>query len=392
MGALGLLIPNVVLLIECVAALFWRSAEAVESELDEHPNLAVLMPAHDEAVCIRATLETITPQLQASDRLVVVADNCSDETAAIARMAGATVIERQDAERRGKGFALDYGLQCLEADPPDGVILVDADCRVQASALQSIFQKAIATGRPVQAVYLMEQPENPSVKDAISAFAFKVKNLVRPLGLTQLDFPCPLTGSGMAFPWAAIRSADLASGHIVEDMKLGLDLAIAGYPPTLCATALVVGCLPQQEQAANSQRTRWEHGHLQTISAYLPVLLKASIQQKRFDLLIMALDLAIPPLSLLVSIWLGLTIVACLAGILGTSWLPSILLAVSGSMLFTAIFGVWLKFGRAELSLRRLLEIPLYILWKIPLYLRFLIQPQKRWVRTERDTVDTTEP
>ena len=238
----------------------------------------------------------------------------------------------------------------------------------------------------------MEKPEKPDPKDAVSAFAFKVKNLVRPLGLTQLGLPCPLTGTGMAFPWSVIRSVELASGHIVEDMKLGLDLAIAGYPPTLCSTAHVVGRLPQQQQASESQRTRWEHGHLQTLLTYVPSLFKTAVQQRRFDLLVIALDLAAPPLSLLVMLWLGMMGTMLLAAsMLGTFWTPALLLAAAGMFLMTAILIAWFRFGQADLSILTLLTIPLYIVWKIPLYLRFLVQPQRRWIRTSRDTASPSE-
>jgi cellulose synthase/poly-beta-1,6-N-acetylglucosamine synthase-like glycosyltransferase len=83
-------------------------------------------------------------------------------------------------------------------------------------------------------VYDMEQWSNPTPKDSISALAFLVKNLVRPSGLKQLGFPSLLTGTGMAFPWSIIRSVSLASGNIVEDMHMSLDLAIAGHPTLFC--------------------------------------------------------------------------------------------------------------------------------------------------------------
>lgn len=389
LAAIALLIPSATFFLECIVALFcpWpmsRSAQALQ------PRLAVLMPAHNEALGIRATLVPLLAQLAPGDRCLVVADNCEDETAAIARQAGATVLERQDAERRGKGYALDYGLQALAADPPQVVILVDADCEVGPGMINELAQQVMATQRPVQSVYLMEQPPQPGPKDAVSAFAFKVKNLVRPLGLAQLGQPCLLTGTGMAFPWQAIRSVNLASGNIVEDMQLGLDLAIAGYAPQLCATAQVTGRLPQQNDAAQSQRTRWEHGHLQTLFTQGPRLLQAAWQQRRFDLAMLALDLCVPPLSLLVLMWLGLSAIALLVGFMGASWLPAGLLAGSGVMLLTAILGSWAKFGRTELPALTLLSVPFYILWKIPLYLKFLVKPQAQWVRTERD-IDPAE-
>lgn len=169
----------------------------------------------------------------------------------------------------------------------------------------------------------------------------------------------------------------LASGNIVEDMQFALDLTIAGHPPIFCPDAKVTGVLPEQQQVAKRQRTRWEHGHLQTLLTQVPRLLKAAVQQQRFDLWAIALDLCIPPLSLLVLLWLGVTVTALAAYWLGTSWVPLGLAAMEGLLIFCSIFTAWFKFGRAELPARTLLAIPLYILWKLPLYLAFLIQPEK---------------
>jgi len=384
-----LLIPIAVLFLECTVALLPTPSKTGATEVTQ-PKIAVLVPAHDEASVIGTTLETLLPQLTAQDRLVVIADNCSDETAAIARNFGATVIERQDIERRGKGYALDYGLNFLETEPPEVVVLVDADCIVEEGTLKRIASVAVSQGKPVQATYLMEQPAKPTPKDSVSALAFMVKNLVRPSGLAKLGLPGLLTGTGMAFPWSVIRQAPLASGNIVEDMQLGLDLAIAGHPTLFCPDTKVIGILPQQEAAAKGQRTRWEHGHLQTLLTQVPRLIKASFAQRRFDLLALALDLSIPPLSLLVMIWAAATAVALLAGIWGATWIPLILLAIAGLLILVSIVGAWAKFGRGEISALTLLAVPFYILWKIPLYLAFLVQRQTKWIRTDRDIVDAS--
>ena len=237
----------------------------------------------------------------------------------------------------------------------------------------------------------MEQPQNPSPKDAVSSLAFLVKNLVRTTGLERLGFPCLLGGTGMAFPWSVIREAPLASGNIVEDMQLGLDLAIAGHPPLFCSQARVTGVLPQQHQAAKSQRTRWEHGHLQTLVKQVPLLVKESVVQRRFDLLAIALELSVPPLSLLVILWLAALGCAVLAASLGLALTPAILLAAEGLLILVSIVGAWAKFGRADLPLSTLLAVPFYVLWKIPLYVAFLVRPQTKWIRTERDAVDASK-
>lgn len=388
--ALGILIPITVLFVECSAAfLLGRSKSELVEEL--HPTVTILIPAYNEALCIGETLEILVPQLSNPKQIVVIADNCSDETAAISRTFGVTVIERQDAERRGKGYALDYGLRFIEPNPPDVVLVVDADCIVHQGTIERIAQQAAALKRPVQATYLMEQPPNPGPKDAVSALAFMVKNLVRPCGLNRLGLPSLLTGTGMAFPWSALQNVTLASSNIVEDMQLSLDLVIAGVAPIFCEEGKVTGRLPQQTQAATSQRTRWEHGHLQTLLTQVPKLLKESISQRRFDLLALSLDMCVPPLSLLVIIWAITLVGALVAGVFGTSWIPAVFLALEGLLIFVSIMGAWAKFGRDDLPARTLLAIPFYILWKIPLYLSFLVRRQTKWIRTERDAIETPE-
>lgn len=386
-GVLVLLLLSSLLLGEIWVASWanWLTPELTPQLGQGTAPLTVLIPAHNEAGTLSATLESLQSQLSPSDQIVVVADNCSDTTADVARLAGAQVLERNDPQRRGKGYALDYGLRMLAVHPPEVVVFVDADCLVLPGALEQLKYQTLSSRRPAQAVYLMEKPPEPSPKDRVSAFAFKVKNWVRPLGLARLGWPCPLTGTGMAFPWSVITAVDLASGHIVEDMKLGLDLAIAAHPPQLCPTAQVRGQLPTADTASTSQRTRWEHGHLKVLLQYVPKLLVTALRQRRLELGMMALDLAIPPLSLLMLLWLAGIAITLTWGMVSAVWVPSGLCAAAGGCLFAAILTAWVRFGRDEISLQQLLQFPLYILWKLPLYFQFLFKPQSQWIRTGRD-------
>lgn len=313
--ACGLLIICSILFIEAIAGLLpittgtnrqWEKAKDIKFK--------VLIPAHNEEVVIDSTLNDLKPKLNNWQNIVVVADNCTDATAEIARSNGVQVIERHEPNLRGKGYALDYGLNYLKSEPPDVVVFVDADCKLSQGAIEQLTHKAASTVRPVQATYLMAKSNNYSPKASISAFAFKVKNLVRPYGLSKLGQACLLTGTGMAFPWKVINSVDIANSHIVEDMKLGFDLSIAGYPPIFCPQSNVTGYLPKEVQTAKGQRTRWEHGHLEILLTYVPLLFKAALKQKRFDLFVSALDLCVPPLSLLVIAWLGTTIFSFVTG------------------------------------------------------------------------------
>ena len=140
------------------------------------PKIAVLIPAHNEGLTIEKTLTTLLPQLTESDRAIVIADNCTDNTAEIARQFEVTVLERTDPDKLGKGYALDYGLQYLKSNAPSTVVLIDADCIVHPNTVQQIAELALDSGRPIQATYLQDRPTEPTPKDTISALAILVKN------------------------------------------------------------------------------------------------------------------------------------------------------------------------------------------------------------------------
>lgn len=377
-----LLIPLFILFWEVVCALLPRQPEVIDTT-KPRPRCAVLIPAHNEEAGIAKTLAAIKPQLQASDRVLVVADNCTDRTAEAARGAGAEVVERKDESRRGKGYALDFGIQALAKEPPEIVIVVDADCRVHDGALDRLVRQVAVTGRPAQAVYLMT-PGTSDPKHQLSAFAFQFKNQVRPLGLDRIGVPCLLTGSGMAFPYQSLKAAALASGNIVEDMQMGVDLALSGTPPRLCPEAVVSSALPATEEAAVAQRSRWEHGHVQTMRTQVPRLIGTGLMHTRLGLLGLAAELSVPPLSLLFLGVGAVLLLSLVSMIFGGSPAPFFILLSGVFWVMLAVLAAWAKFGRERLPLGVLLSAPVYVLWKLPIYLRLVSKPQREWVRTER--------
>lgn len=383
--AVVLLVPCTVLFIECMASLLpRRRVRENEQAAADRGRVAVLVPAHDEAAGIDATVRMIVPQLREGDRLLVIADNCHDATATVARNAGAQVTERHDSERGGKGYALAHGVKMLAADPPDVVVVVDADMSLAEGSVDALARQVKATGRAAQAVDLLDVPDHPQPRDLVASLAFTMKNLVRPRGLARLGLPCQLMGTGMALPWSAVRDAKLATGNIVEDLQLGLDLAMSGHAARLCETARVTGRLPGQARAAKTQHARWEQGHLQTIATQTPRLVLSAVRTRRFEPLVLALDLCVPPLSLLVMALGGVLAVSAAAALAGAAG-PAGLLLAANALVVTAVAVGCCGAGRARQTWTALLAAPVYLVWKVPLYLGILLQPQRRWHRTERE-------
>jgi cellulose synthase/poly-beta-1,6-N-acetylglucosamine synthase-like glycosyltransferase len=348
------------------------------------PDTVVLIPAHDEAKGIARVLGAIGAALPENARLLVVADNCSDDTAARARAAGAEVVERHDPARRGKGFALAFGREHLRAAPPACVIVIDADCVPEGDTIARLARAAIADNAPIQSAYLIAPKQAASPMVQISGFAFLVKNLVRQAGLRQIGAPAVLTGSGMAFPWALFADVPLASDNIVEDLALGIDLARAGHPPCFEAGAFIWS-EPSSGGGTLTQRTRWENGFLATARGHALPLIGEGLATRRWGLLWLGLHLLVPPLALLVMLDLVAAGALALLALAGGNAVP-FAIALGLLVVVCIVVGLaWGLHGRAQIGAATLLRVPLYLLWKIPIYLRLVRGGETRWVRTERD-------
>jgi cellulose synthase/poly-beta-1,6-N-acetylglucosamine synthase-like glycosyltransferase len=381
-----LAVPTVVFAIEICAASFLARRHQAPPTARRRGTVAVLIPAHDEAKGILATLNDIKPQLRPTDRLLVVADNCTDDTAAVAASAGAEVTVRSDLTKIGKGYALDWGLTHLAATPPDIVIMIDADCSVTSGTIDRLGSACEQAQRPVQSLYLMIAPAGPKINHQVAEFAWRVKNWVRPLGLKALGLPCQLMGSGMAFPWKIIRSVELSSGLIVEDLKLGLDLAGAGYAPLFCPSAVVISDFPSSAEGAMGQRKRWEHGQGGLIRATAIPHLVQAIRRRNLNLATLVLDLLVPPLSLLLII---ISMVAMGTGLTMLAGLTATAFAISLGCLVAVIFAVivaWFLRGRDVLPPNSLALVPSYLVTKVSLYIAAALGERiSLWVRADRN-------
>lgn len=347
------------------------------------PTTRILIPAHNEVGTIETTLSRLDTIVSDDVRLLVVADNCSDETADLVRRAGHEVIERCDPDNRGKGFALAFGTDHLRAGPPACVIIFDADCETDAASIEMLAKSCVDGQVVVQASYVLEPDRTASPKVQISNFAFWIKNVVRQRGGQRLRSAAVLVGTGMAFPWRIIERAPLATSEIVEDLALGVHLTRTGQPPIYLEHARVKS-VAATERATLEQRTRWETGFVAVARSYGLRTLWDGARTGNRKLFQLGLHLLVPPLALLLMLSLAIAVAVGVGAWLTGEWEAFIALVLALAAAVAAVLLNWLIAGRKWLSGQALLRLPLYLLWKIPVYLRMVKGEKVGWTRTER--------
>jgi len=387
--SIAITVPVCALLLEVVFYVIAPDVFSIDPPFNTvRSRIGVLIPAHNEETIISIAISSILPQLFSRDSLLVVADNCSDNTAIVAKSLGAEVVVRTNHDQRGKGFALDWGIRYFAQAPPEIVVVVDADCKLGDLAIDRLASLCAATNRPVQALDIMIATANSTIASRGREFAWRVRNWIRPRGLHLVGLPCQLMGTGMAFPWEIIASAKLASGSLVEDLKLGLELTAAGHAPVFCPTATVTSDFPTTREGAQNQQLRWEQGHLGMIVTELPRMLIKSAFSGNFNLFFLTIDAAIPPLSLLMNIVLIVFIISIGVRFVG---IRSATLSINEAN--TVGFGMamalcWWKSGRDLIPLNSIPEILFISLKKIGFYYVILSRrARSAWVRTERDKI-----
>ena len=345
----------------------------------------VLIPAHNEALGIAKTIMSARKEVKESDLILVVADNCSDSTAAVSRDAGAICIERTNLELVGKGHALQYGVDYLTENDVEfaTVVVMDADCLFGEGSLLALLNASQTKNCVAQALYLMRSPNKGNIKLNISEFTWLIKNWVRPLGQKRLGISCHLQGSGMAFPKSVLNKYSLASSSIVEDLELGLHVVQGGEEVTFVPHALVTSEFPENNEGLENQRKRWEHGHLSVVKK-MPSMMLQGLKQLNFRLFFQALDAAIPPTIMWIIFTILTLVVSFIAAIFdGFYWSTVIGLCIS--VFAFAIVCVWFKYGKKILPPAQLKGMIPFVLSKFSIYRTFISNREKNWVRTKRD-------
>jgi glycosyltransferase involved in cell wall biosynthesis len=349
----------------------------------------VVVPAHDEEAGIAATVRSLLAAEYPADRrrVVVVADNCTDATAARARDAGATVVlERTDRERRGKGYALAHAFErTLEEGTADAVVVVDADSTVSPNLLSSFAARLAAGARAAQAEYGVANPR-ASWRTRLMHIAFTLFHDVRSRARERLGVSAGLRGNGMCFATSLLRQVPHDAFSVVEDVEYGIRLARAGHRVWYVGEARVLGEMVSSEKDSRSQRRRWEGGRWALARQNAGPLLREGLRGRDRVRLDLAADLLVPPLTYVA--------LACVAGLgaslawwlaAGGAWWASAPWGVACATLALYVArGAWLsRVGpRAVLDL---LWAPVYMAWKVVLALRSSASRDREWVRTARE-------
>jgi 1,2-diacylglycerol 3-beta-glucosyltransferase len=348
----------------------------------------IVVPAHDEEGQIAATVQSILaadypPELR---RVWVVADNCSDATAARATAAGATALVRTNVDKRGKGYALEFAYERLLADDfADAIVVVDADTSVSSNLLRAFGARFERGAMAVQAEYGVRNP-NASWRTRLMTIALAIFHELRSLARERLGLSCGLRGNGMGFSRQIISSVPHDAYSIVEDIEYGIRLGRAGYRVWYVAEANVLGDMVATEKESRSQRERWEGGRWQLAKLHAPALFRDALAQRSALLFDLAMDLAVPALTIVV-VW---TVVGAV-GAVGVAYVTKSVDLVIPWTLALAALSLYVARGvvLSGSGLRGVLDLaaaPAYVVWKLALALRRSPRTKGDWVRTARES------
>ncbi len=370
-------------------------------------NIAVIIPAHNESFEIAKTVGSIKNTLNYPEdhfNIIVIADNCQDNTAELSREAGAEVVERFDLSSKGKGQALDWFFKLHKSIylKFDAIVIIDADTTPHPNFLNEICASLSHSGVDVvQGFYGVSNPQL-NWRTALASAALSVFHHIRPAGRNQIGGTAGLKGNGMAFRTKIVEKYGWPAFSVVEDIEYSILLLMDGYIVHYNPDAVVYGEMASGSHQAQTQRKRWEGGRLELIKKYLIPLIKLFIKNRKVLYFDAVMELLIPPLSLLVMAQMVMFALCVIISLypyfqgqsIGT--MPNINIWLSYPRIWIVFICVTVFYIISGLVLRRapfyvwksLFFAPFFIIWKIPLYFSLIINrgANMAWERTQRES------
>lgn len=336
----------------------------------------IIVPAHNEEGVLPATLDALLCEAGRQHRVVVVADNCDDSTARVARDRGVELVERNDPVNRGKAFALQAGIEHVSAgDVPDIVVFVDADCVVGPGFLGAVVDAFGTAG--VQAVQAYYEPMPATTPlGRLRRLAFALIHWSRPLGARRLGLPTTIKGTGMALRWELVANG-MPGGGLTEDASATLALARQGVAVEFVPAARLAGHMAQHYDDAATQDERWERGRFgllrEALATGLQCVLRGRLRPAAAAFEVASLPLSLIALAAMAGLGLGV-------GGFGSLLLASVATATLGAYVVVASMAA--RVSPAEFL--ALSQAPRFLLHKTVVYVKVLRGGPLEWSRTRR--------
>ena len=256
---------------------------------DKEHRFMMIIPAHNEEKVIKELVESLQ-NLDYNKKLYdiyVIADNCTDNTALIAKEAGAIVYERFDEKHKTKGFALQWFLQQkIDEDAPyDAFCIFDADNIVDKNFLKAMNKKLNQGEDVVQGYRDIKNPSDSWVSAGYAIFYWTMNRFYH-LARYNLGLSPLINGTGFMVKFDVVKPEGWKTKTLTEDIEFSLKRIIAGKKLGWATDAIVYDEQPVGFKQSWSQRSRWTVGHIQCLKEYtkpLAVAVKDNKTIMNFD-------------------------------------------------------------------------------------------------------------
>lgn len=293
-----------------VLAFFGLRRKDEKKTYNSEKRFAMLVAAHNEEVVIGNLVESLKKQNYPKEMydIFVIADNCTDNTAKIARKYGADVYERFNKEQRGKGYALEWMFAKIFKmnKKYDVVAVFDADNLVSPDWIKEINSKMSEGYKVVQGYIDSKNPNDSWIATSYSV-AFWSQNRMFQLARANVGLSNQIGGTGFAIDTKMLKDLGWGATCLTEDLEFSCKLILNGEKVGWAHDAIIYDEKPLTLKQSWIQRKRWMQGFTDVASRYFFKLLKKGLKEKKWFILDCALYVIQPFLTLMLGVSMLLT-------------------------------------------------------------------------------------